>query len=80
MNLGKRTHVSVFGSDYPTPDGTGVRDYLHVEDLAAAHLNALDYLRAGGKSVTLNVGYAHGYSVREVLLRGRGNCYASRGA
>jgi len=65
--VGKRPHVSVFGSDYPTPDGTGVRDYLHVEDLAAAHLNALDYLIAGGKSVTLNVGYGHGYSVREVL-------------
>jgi UDP-glucose 4-epimerase len=65
--VGKRPHVSVFGSDYPTPDGTGVRDYLHVEDLAAAHLNALDYLRGNGKSGTLNVGYGHGYSVREVL-------------
>ena len=65
--VGKRPHVSVFGSDYATPDGTGVRDYLHVEDLAAAHLNALDYLRSAGKSVTLNVGYGHGYSVREVL-------------
>ena len=65
--VGKRPHVSVFGSDYATPDGTGVRDYLHVEDLAAAHLNALDYLRNDGKSVTLNVGYGHGYSVREVL-------------
>ena len=65
--VGKRPHVSVFGSDYPTPDGTGMRDYLHVEDLAAAHLNALEYLRANGKSVTLNVGYGHGYSVREVL-------------
>jgi UDP-glucose 4-epimerase len=65
--VGKRPHVAVFGSDYPTPDGTGMRDYLHVEDLAAAHLNALDYLRGGGKSVTLNVGYGHGYSVREVL-------------
>jgi UDP-glucose 4-epimerase len=65
--VGKRPHVSVFGSDYPTPDGTGMRDYLHVEDLAAAHLNALDYLRRNGKSVTLNVGYGHGYSVREVL-------------
>jgi UDP-glucose 4-epimerase len=65
--VGKRPHVAVFGSDYPTPDGTGVRDYLHVEDLAAAHLNALDYLRADGKSATLNVGYGHGYSVREVL-------------
>ena len=65
--VGKRPFVSVFGSDYPTPDGTGVRDYLHVEDLAAAHLNALNYLRSGGKSTTLNVGYGHGYSVREVL-------------
>jgi UDP-glucose 4-epimerase len=65
--VGKRTHVSLFGTDYPTPDGTGVRDYLHVEDLAAAHLRALDYLRAAGRSVTLNVGYGHGYSVREVL-------------
>jgi UDP-glucose 4-epimerase len=65
--VGKRPHVSVFGSDYPTPDGTGVRDYLHIEDLAAAHLNALQYLRGGGKPTTLNVGYGHGYSVREVL-------------
>jgi UDP-glucose 4-epimerase len=65
--VGKRPHVAVFGSDYPTPDGTGVRDYLHVEDLAAAHLNALGYLRNDGRSVTLNVGYGHGYSVREVL-------------
>ncbi len=65
--VGKRAHVSIFGSDYPTPDGTGMRDYLHVEDLAAAHLNALGYLRRGGKSTTLNVGYGHGYSVREVL-------------
>ena len=65
--VGKRPHVAVFGSDYPTPDGTGVRDYLHVEDLASAHLRALEYLRADGASVTLNVGYGHGYSVREVL-------------
>jgi UDP-glucose 4-epimerase len=65
--VGKRSHVSVFGNDYPTPDGTGVRDYLHIEDLAAAHLNALQFLRGGGKSTTLNVGYGHGYSVREVL-------------
>ena len=65
--VGKRPHVSVFGTDYPTPDGTGMRDYLHVEDLAAAHLDALRYLRGKGKSVTLNVGYGHGYSVREVL-------------
>lgn len=65
--VGKRAHVSVYGSDYPTPDGTGVRDYLHVEDLASAHLSALSYLRAQRPSVTLNVGYGHGYSVREVL-------------
>jgi UDP-glucose 4-epimerase len=65
--VGKRPYVAIFGSDYPTPDGTGVRDYLHVEDLAAAHLRALEYLRAAGRSVTLNVGYGHGYSVREVL-------------
>jgi UDP-glucose 4-epimerase len=65
--VGKRPHVSVFGTDYPTPDGTGVRDYIHVTDLAAAHLNALDYLRDGGGSLTANVGYGHGYSVREVL-------------
>ncbi|HEY2035744.1 MAG TPA: UDP-glucose 4-epimerase GalE [Steroidobacteraceae bacterium] len=65
--VGKRPHVSIFGTDYPTPDGTGVRDYIHVEDLATAHLNALDYLRGGGASTVLNVGYGHGYSVREVL-------------
>ena len=65
--VGKRPHVSVFGSDYPTPDGTGLRDYIHVEDLASAHLDALTYLRAGGKPATLNCGYGHGYSVREVL-------------
>jgi UDP-glucose 4-epimerase len=65
--VGKRPHLSIFGTDYPTPDGTGVRDYIHVEDLATAHLNALDYLRGGGASTVLNVGYGHGYSVREVL-------------
>ena len=65
--VGKRTEVVIFGTDYPTHDGTGVRDYLHIVDLAAAHLDALDYLRAGGASSTLNVGYGHGYSVREVL-------------
>jgi len=64
---GKRPYLSVYGSDYPTPDGTGVRDYIHVDDLARAHLNALDYLRRGSGSVILNCGYGHGYSVREVL-------------
>jgi UDP-glucose 4-epimerase len=64
---GVRPQVSIFGTDYPTPDGTGVRDYIHVEDLAGAHLCAVDYLRSGGASTTLNCGYGHGYSVREVL-------------
>ncbi len=64
---GARPGIQVFGTDYPTPDGTGVRDYIHVEDLASAHLRALDYLRGGGASTTLNCGYGHGYSVREVL-------------
>jgi len=65
--VGKRSHVSIFGTDYDTPDGTGVRDYIHIEDLARAHLDALDYLRRGGSPTVLNVGYSHGYSVREVL-------------
>lgn len=64
---GVRPQLQIFGTDYPTPDGTGVRDYIHVEDLAAAHLRAVDYLTAGGASTTLNCGYGHGYSVREVL-------------
>jgi len=64
---GKRDGVAVFGTDYPTPDGTGVRDYIHVEDLARAHLDALAYLEDGGASTTLNCGYGRGYSVREVL-------------
>lgn len=65
--VGKRSHVSIFGTDYATPDGTGIRDYIHVEDLATAHVSALQYLRSGGPSTTLNCGYGHGYSVREVL-------------
>src|SRR5690606_39182841 len=65
--VGKRPHVSIFGTDYPTQDGTGVRDYIHVEDLASAHIKALEHLRAGGPSETLNCGYGHGYSVREVI-------------
>jgi UDP-glucose 4-epimerase len=64
---GKRSEVAIYGTDYPTADGTGVRDYIHVEDLATAHLDALAWLRSGGASTTLNVGYGHGYSVREVL-------------
>jgi UDP-glucose 4-epimerase len=65
--VGKRDHVSIYGTDYPTRDGTGVRDYIHVEDLADAHLKALAYLRGGGESTTLNCGYGRGYSVRELL-------------
>ena len=64
---GKRPHLSIFGTDFPTPDGTGVRDYIHVEDLADAHLSALDHLREGGPSNILNCGYGHGYSVRDVI-------------
>jgi UDP-glucose 4-epimerase len=65
--VGKRPYLSVFGTDYPTPDGTGVRDYIHVEDLATAHVSALTYLRDGGKTLVANCGYGHGYSVREVI-------------
>ncbi|MET0371189.1 MAG: UDP-glucose 4-epimerase GalE [Sphingobium sp.] len=66
--LGKRSHVGVFGTDFDTPDGTGVRDYIHVSDLAAAHVLALDALRADPeKNHTLNCGYGRGFSVLEVL-------------
>jgi UDP-glucose 4-epimerase len=65
--LGKRNRVEVFGSDYPTPDGTCVRDYIHVSDLVAAHLDALRYLRGGGRNLVLNCGYGHGHSVLEVI-------------
>ena len=65
--IGKRKEISIFGTDYDTPDGTGVRDYIHVDDLAEAHVEALRYLRSGGRSETLNCGYGHGYSVRQVL-------------
>ena len=65
--VGRREQVSIFGTDYDTADGTCVRDYIHVEDLAAAHLQALGYLREGGVSTTLNCGYGLGFSVREVL-------------
>jgi UDP-glucose 4-epimerase len=65
--LGRRPFMSIFGDDYATPDGTCLRDYLHVSDLARAHLLALDYLRQGGVSRTLNCGYGRGYSVKEVV-------------
>jgi UDP-glucose 4-epimerase len=65
--LGVRAGMDLFGTDYPTPDGTCVRDYIHVCDLVSAHIAALGYLRDGGGSVTLNCGYGHGYSVRDVI-------------
>ncbi len=65
--VGIRPQVFVYGTDYATPDGTGIRDYIHVEDLASAHLDALRYLRGDGESTTLNVGYGRGFSVREML-------------
>jgi UDP-glucose 4-epimerase len=67
LALGKRTQMEVFGSDYPTPDGTGVRDYIHVTDLVSAHLDALRHLRRGGTNLVLNCGYGRGHSVLEVL-------------
>jgi UDP-glucose 4-epimerase len=66
---GKRDHIDVFGRDYDTPDGTCVRDYIHVSDLADAHVTALNHLAAGGTSLVLNCGYGHGHSVMEVLTR-----------
>jgi UDP-glucose 4-epimerase len=69
--LGRREKLSVFGTDYPTPDGTCIRDYIHVTDLARAHSSALAYLRRGGASATFNCGYGHGYSVLEVLETAR---------
>ena len=65
--LGKRAKMDVFGTDYPTPDGTCIRDYIHVSDLVRAHSDALAYLRGGGRPVTLNCGYGHGFSVLEVI-------------
>jgi len=64
---GQRAKVDVFGTDYPTPDGCCIRDFIHVSDLAQAHRAALSYLRGGGKSVTLNCGYGRGYSVLETI-------------
>ena len=65
--IGKRARLDIFGTDYPTPDGTCIRDYIHVSDLARAHRNALAYLADGGDSLVANCGYGHGYSVREVI-------------
>jgi UDP-glucose 4-epimerase len=65
--LGRVEALDIFGTDYPTKDGTGVRDYIHVSDLANAHVHALDHLEMGGEALTLNCGYGHGFSVREVV-------------
>jgi UDP-glucose 4-epimerase len=65
--LGRRPKMTVFGTDYQTPDGTCIRDYIHVTDLVSAHSDALAYLRRGGASQTLNCGYGHGFSVLEVI-------------
>ena len=65
--LGLRERIAIYGTDYPTPDGTGIRDYIHIEDLASAHLSALEYLENGGSPTAMNVGYGRGSSVREVL-------------
>src|SRR3954447_11974896 len=65
--LGQRPYLQVFGTDYPTPDGSCVRDYIQVSDLARAHVAALDHLRRGGESLTLNCGYGRGFSVLEVI-------------
>jgi UDP-glucose 4-epimerase len=65
--LGLRSKLDIYGTDYPTPDGTCIRDYIHVNDLVRVHSDALRYLRAGGASATLNCGYGHGFSVREVV-------------
>jgi len=64
---GQRAKIDVFGTDYPTPDGSCIRDFIHVSDLAQAHRSALSYLRAGGTSATLNCGYGRGYSVLETI-------------
>jgi UDP-glucose 4-epimerase len=66
-SLGLRPKMDVFGTDYPTPDGTCIRDYIHVSDLVRAHSDALGYLRGGGTSATLNCGYGRGFSVLEVI-------------
>jgi UDP-glucose 4-epimerase len=65
--LGQRQHMDIYGTDFETPDGTGVRDYIHVTDLIAAHALLLGHLRAGGESTTINCAYGQGYSVRQVV-------------
>ncbi len=69
--LGQRAAIKIFGSDYPTPDGTCVRDYIHVSDLASAHVKAMEHLARGGDSLALNLGTGHGYSVRQIIETAR---------
>ena len=86
--LGRVPYLGIFGTDYPTPDGTGIRDYIHVSDLIGAHALALAHLRGGGASGLFNCGYGHGFSVREVAsaveraagvpLAGQGNAAPGR--
>ena len=81
--LGQRPYIEVFGEDYPTPDGTCIRDYIHVSDLAAAHTAALNHLRRGGENLVANCGYGHGFSVHDVLRaveRGAGHTFEIRQA
>ncbi len=65
--LGHRRQIEIYGTDYPTPDGTAIRDYIHVHDLAIAHLRALEHLCSGGESIAVNLGTGHGHSVRDVI-------------
>ena len=67
--LKRQPELKIFGTDFPTPDGTGIRDYIHVEDLASAHIDSLRYLENGGNSQVLNCGYGDGYSVQQVVER-----------
>jgi len=69
--LGQRSHITIFGDDYDTEDGTCIRDYIHVEDLVNAHLLALDYLRKGGNSNILNLGSNEGFSVKQIIETAR---------
>jgi UDP-glucose-4-epimerase GalE len=72
--LKQRPHIDIYGTDYPTADGSAVRDYIHVEDLAEAHLRALEHLCSGGESTALNLGTGRGYSVREVIATAEAVC------
>jgi UDP-glucose 4-epimerase len=67
--INRQSELKIFGTDFPTPDGTGIRDYIHVEDLADAHINSLRYLEDGGNSDIFNCGYGEGFSVRQVVER-----------